>query len=237
MQIMLSQHLFYTWVEIGPQSLMIWVQSLSVWLWGGYPYPLGHHVACMPNCDWLWQVLYRMSHFGVSLCCLTVYWAFFVMALCELSYGNFHMPRRRVVTYEEVFAKTELSWVTRYERDGVPTRDILARRVFVDRFCAVQPAGSSHQPNLYFLWQREGELDSMEELLLQDREKLREKLIQCSDTHKEYNCLGVGCKTDSGLFCRKIVCWRFEPFHKHWNRRQEKRAKWTVTDSVLLQNI
>lgn len=133
MRIVLSQPLFYTWVEIGPQSLMIWVQSLCVWLWGD-TYPLGHHVTCMPNCDWLWQVLYRMSHFGVSLCCFTVYWAFFVMALCELSYGNFHMPRRSVVTYEEVFAKTELRWVTRYERDGVPIWDILARRVFVDRF-------------------------------------------------------------------------------------------------------
>ena len=56
------------------------------------------------------------------------------MALQELRYGRFRMPRQRDLSYEEVADTVNEGWVIRYERDGIPIRDILAYRVFMDRF-------------------------------------------------------------------------------------------------------
>ena len=72
-----------------------------------------------------------------------------VMALRVLPYGRFRMPRKREFTYEEAADASNEFWISRYERDGVAIRDILAAHVVVDWFAYSKQSGGDDRFDLH----------------------------------------------------------------------------------------
>ena len=77
-----------------------------------------------------------------------------VMALRELPFGRFRMPRRHEVTHEEATDAMNDSWVLNYEREGVAIRDVLAiysGAYSSVRFRDIQSAPYDHRLDLHVL--------------------------------------------------------------------------------------
>ena len=148
-------------------------------------------------------------------------------ALRELPYGHFRMPRKKEFTFEEAADLTNEDWVQSYEQAGVAIRDIVAGRVVVEWF------GASSI------------LEDMIDLIYTFFDHERENWTQWKDKHRRmernfaknlYNAIiavnknidwynkGANPPVDRKTFYKLMLCWMFEPFRNHLNKRQRKTA-------------
>ena len=115
-------------------------------------------------------------------------------ALRELSYGRFRMPRKKEFTFEDTADLTNEDWVQSYERAGVAIRENWTQ--WKDKYRRME---RNFAKNLY------------------------NAIIAVNKNIDWYN-KGANPPVDRKTFYKLMLCWMFEPFRNHLNKRQKENS-------------
>ena len=149
-----------------------------------------------------------------------------VMALRELPYGRFRIPRYPDLTYENAMDRIDEPWVRDYKRRGFPIRDMLTGRVNIVRFHqSSQLEIIINQIYVFFEHERENwtrekdQYDTME----QNFAKNLFNVLVCVKRNLDWSPGGKS-PIDRGTYEVLVRCYEFEPFRKYWSQRKKMTA-------------
>ena len=147
-----------------------------------------------------------------------------VMALRELPFGRFRMPRRHEVTHEEATDAMNDSWVLNYEREGVAIRDVLAGRIRVSGFALSSQLHMVIDLIFTFFDKERENWTRWKHRYARMEKNFARTLFNVICAVKLNTDFSVGAKPpiDRVSYYKLMTCWGFEPFQDHLSERKKR---------------
>ena len=149
-----------------------------------------------------------------------------MMALRELPFGRFRMPRYPDLTYKNAVNRMDEPWVRHNEPNGVPFHNVLTGHVSVNHFCqSSQLQVVINQIYVFFEHERENWTQGKARFVkMENFSKNFFNTLASMKRNLDWRPIGKP-PIDRETYDRLMLCYEFEPFNKHWSGSKKRRAK------------